>query len=213
MTVHSLPATSPGAAGRTGRGRLQMLLILLACAAPVVASYTAYFVVRPDARSNYSELIQPTRTMPALTLRALDGAPVDAAGLRGQWLLIVVGPADCDAACNKQLFKQRQLREMMGRERDRIDKLWLVTGTAELPAAMRAAVDGDPTLRALRVSDEQLRAWLQPEPGHALEEHLYLVDPMGEWMMRAPVDAEPGKLKRDLDKLLRASASWDRVGR
>jgi hypothetical protein len=213
MTVHSLPAATHGAAGRTGRGRLQMLLILLACAAPVIASYTAFFVVRPDARSNYSELIQPTRTMPALTLRSLDGAAVDAADLRGQWLLIAVGPADCDAACNKQLFKQRQLREMMGRERDRIDKLWLVTGTAELPAPMRAAVDADPTLLTLRVSDEQLRAWLQPGPGHALAEHLYLVDPMGEWMMRAPADAEPGKLKRDLDKLLRASASWDRAGR
>ncbi len=56
-------------------------------------------------------------------------------------------------------------------------------------------------------------AWLQPEPGHALQEHLYLVDPMGEWMLRAPADADPGKLKRDLDKLLKASASWDRAGR
>ena len=34
MTVHSLPATPQRAPGRTGRGRLQMLLILLACKSP-----------------------------------------------------------------------------------------------------------------------------------------------------------------------------------
>jgi hypothetical protein len=213
MTVHSLPATSAGAARRTARGRLQMLLILLACAAPVIASYTAYFVARPDARSNYGTLIQPTRSMPALPLRSLDGVAVDAVELKGQWLLIAVGPAACDADCDRRLFMQRQLREMLGRERDRIDKLWLVTGSADLPAAVRAAVDSDPSLRVLRVPEDQLAAWLQPEPGHALQDHLYLVDPMGEWMMRAPADADPGKFKRDLDRLLRASASWDRPGR
>ncbi len=213
MTVHSLPATSLAAAKRTVRGRLQMLLILLACAAPVVASYTAYYFARPDARSNYATLILPTRTMPALPLRSLDGAAVDAAGLKGQWLLIAVGPAACDAACDKRLFMQRQLREMLGRERDRIDKLWLMTGSAEPSAALRAVIDADPSLQVLRVPEDALAAWLQPEPGHALQEHLYLVDPMGEWMMRAPADADPGKFKRDLDKLLRASASWDRAGR
>jgi hypothetical protein len=213
MTVHSLPAASGAATRRTVRGRLQMLLILLACAAPVVASYTAYFVTRPDSRSNYGALIQPTRTLPALPLRSLDGVAVDAAALKGQWLLIVVGPANCDAACDKRLFMQRQLREMLGRERDRIDKLWLMTGSAEPSAALRAAIDSDPSLRVLRVPEDRLAAWLQPASGHALQEHLYLVDPMGEWMMRAPAAADPGKFKRDLDKLLRASASWDRAGR
>jgi len=40
-----------------------------------------------------------------------------------------------------------------------------------------------------------------------------IVDPMGEWMMRAPVSPNPNKLKADVDKLLRASASWDNPGR
>ena len=51
------------------------------------------------------------------------------------------------------------------------------------------------------------------EDGHALEDHLYLVDPMGEWMMRMPADPDPARLRRDLDRLLRASASWDSPGR
>jgi hypothetical protein len=58
-----------------------------------------------------------------------------------------------------------------------------------------------------------LAAWLAPEAGHALEEHLYVVDPMGEWMMRIPAQPEPATVKRDLERLLRASASWDTPGR
>ena len=58
-----------------------------------------------------------------------------------------------------------------------------------------------------------LAAWLQPDAGHALEEHLYVVDPMGEWMMRVPAQPDPAKVKRDLERLLRVSAGWDRAGR
>ena len=55
--------------------------------------------------------------------------------------------------------------------------------------------------------------WLAPAEGQALEDHLYLVDPMGEWMMRLPPQPEPAKVKRDLERLLRASAGWDTPGR
>ena len=214
LTVHSMPAPElQSDARRTRVGRIKMLLVLLVCAAPVVASYFSYFVLRPQARSNYSSLVLPTRSLPALPLRTLGGKPVEAASLRGQWLLLAVGPAGCDQACQKRLYMQRQLREMLGRERDRIDKIWLVTDTAEPAPALRAALDADPTLQVLRVPSEALAAWLQPEAGHALEDHLYLVDPMGEWMMRVPADPDPARVKRDLDRLLRAASSWDLPGR
>jgi hypothetical protein len=199
--------------GRTLRGRVRMLLVLLVCAAPVVASYVTYFVIRPEGRTNYGTLILPTRSLPALPLRTLDGAAVAAGTLRGQWLLVVVAPAACDAACQDRLYMQRQLREMLGRERDRLDKVWFVTDDAPLAAPLRAAVEAGPAMTALRVDREALARWLAPAEGQALEDHLYLVDPMGEWMMRMPAQAEPARVKRDLERLLRASASWDEAGR
>jgi cytochrome oxidase Cu insertion factor (SCO1/SenC/PrrC family) len=212
LTVHSLPAPAVDAE-RTRRGRLKMLLVLLACAAPVIASYFTYFVIRPQARSNYGTLIQPTRAMPELGLRTLAGERVASASLKGQWLLVLAGPAGCDAACEKRLFLQRQLREMLGRERDRVDKLWLVTdGAAPAPALVQAAAAA-PAMSVLQADAGAVAAWLQPEAGRALPEHLYVVDPMGEWMMRMPADADPQKVKRDLERLLRASAGWDKAGR
>lgn len=214
MTVHTLPAPRLDSDVRRVRfGRVKMLLLLLACASPVIASYLTYFVIRPEGRVNYGSLITPTRALPALPLHDLEGRSVDPATLKGQWLLVAVGPADCTAACQKLLFTQRQLREMLGRERDRLDKVWFVTGDADMPASLRAVVDNESALRVLRVPRAALAAWLQPAAAHALEDHLYIVDPMGEWMMRMPADPDPAKVKRDLSRLLSASSSWDRPGR
>lgn len=213
FTVHSMPRPQAEEARRS-RGRLKMLFLLLMCAAPVIASYLTYFVIRPEGRSNYSALVDPARPMPAgLRLTDLQGRPVDAASLQGQWLLVVVGDAACDAACERRLYLQRQLREMTGRERERIDKLWLVLDDASPAPALQAALEAAPATRVLRAPRADVAAWLRPAEGQALESHLYVVDPMGQWMMRAPAEPEPRKLLRDVERLLRASASWDRAGR
>jgi len=212
MTVHTPAVTLPDAQRK--RGRATMLLVLLACLAPVAASYFLYFVVRPQTRSNYAELIQPTRSLPAdLPLRTLGGQPVPAASLKDQWLMVVVAGGDCDSRCEALLYDQRQLREMMGREKDRIDRVWLVTDDAPLRPPIGQAMQAGVPATVLRVPREALAAWLQPASGQALEDHLYLVDPMGEWMMRTPVPLAPEKFKKDLERLLRASAFWDRPGR
>jgi hypothetical protein len=49
-----------------------------------------------------------------------------------------------------------------------------------------------------------------------VEDHLYVIDPMGHFMMRFPAHmdvAGASKAKKDLDRLMRASASWDQAGR
>lgn len=218
LTVHGVtgpdladPATD--ARNRTRLGRLKMLLVLLVCAAPVIASYLTYFVIRPEGRTNYGTLILPTRTLPELALRTLDGAPVAAKSLHGQWLMVLVGPAACDAACDRRLFMQRQLREMMGRERERLDKVWLVTDDGPILPALREALAGPVPVTVLRADREAVARWLAPAQGQALEDHLYIVDPMGEWMMRMPPQPEPARVKRDLDRVLRASSFWDKPGR
>ena len=216
LTVHSMPSPQQltDEARRTAQGRLKMLLVLLVCAAPVVASYLTYFVIRPEGRTNYSELILPTRPLPdELPLTDLNGAPVKAASLKGQWLLIVVSGGACDSVCEKQLWVQRQLREALGRDKHRLDKVWLITDRAAPRPEVLQAIGAVAPATVLRVSESALAGWLAPAPGHTLQQHMVIVDPMGEWMMRAPADADPGRLKRDVEKLLRASASWDLPGR
>jgi cytochrome oxidase Cu insertion factor (SCO1/SenC/PrrC family) len=219
LSVHGIAApdlddSDLAVRNRTKQGRIRMLLVLAVCAAPVIASYLTYFVIRPTSHSSYGELIVPTRSLPEdLALTRLDGTAVSARSLHGQWLLVTVGPSTCDTACDKRLFAQRQFREMLGRERDRVDKVWLVTDSAALTPALAAALAAKPEVMALRVDPTALARWLVPAEGLALPDHLYIVDPMGEFMMRLPPQPDPGKTKRDLERLLRASASWDTPGR
>ncbi|MFN7725285.1 MAG: SCO family protein [Rubrivivax sp.] len=212
MTVHSVG--SPALEQRRTRvGRLKMFLVLLVCAAPVIASYFTYFVIRPQARTNYGELIQPTRSLPPQTWTTLQGQAVQAPSLKGQWLLVAIGPSSCDAACEQRLYTQRQLREMLGREADRLDRVWLLTDDGQPAPTLVTALSATKGLTMLRADPAALAQWLAPAAGQALEAHLYVVDPMGEWMMRLPPQPEPAKVKRDLDKLMRASSSWDQAGR
>ena len=213
MTVHSLPQLDQGSArsaASTRAGRWKMLLLLLVCAAPVIASYFTYYVIRPEGRRNYGELIQPQRPIPVVSGMNAQGQTVPLASLKDQWLLISVADSACNEACQRHLYLQHQLRETLGREKDRLDWVWLRTRDANLSPALSEATQAAVVLHMDR---NLLASWLEPAAGQQIEDHLYVVDPLGNWMMRVPADLDPKQAKRDLDRLLRASAFWDKAGR
>lgn len=216
LTVHSMPQpaqVAAAAADRTRGGRWKMIVLFLVCAAPVAASYFTYYVWRPEGRRNFGALVEPQRPLPEWSATALDGSAVKMQTLKDQWLLISVAPGDCDASCARHLYLQHQLREGLGKEKERLDWVWLVSDNAPISDALRPALK-DATV--LRVAPDLLAQWLAPQSGHALQEHLYLVDPLGNWMMRFPPnisDEDTKQVKRDLDRLMRASTSWDKAGR
>lgn len=213
MTVYDLPKLDKQGAQQAVNvkaGRWKMLALFLVCASPVIASYFTYYVIRPEGRTNYGELILPTVPMPALSATAADGTTVGLDSLKHQWLFVSVADSACNEQCERHLYLQRQIREGLGKNKDRMDWVWLRTGAAELSAPLREATAA---ATVLHVPEAELATWLQPEPGRALSDHLYVVDPMGNWMMRFPADAEPPRMRRDLEKLLRASSFWDQPGR
>jgi len=216
MTVYDLPSPSDvvqADAKRTAMGRLRMLLVLLVCAAPVVASYFTYYVVRPEGRRNFGDLIDPVRALPDVTAKALNGDVLQLPSLKGQWLLVSVGSGNCQADCQHQLYLQRQILTGLGKDRARTEWVWLVSDDAEIPSTI---MPGLKQATVLRVSPEALTQWLEPAAGQQLQDHLYLVDPHGQWMMRFPANLSTEgalKTKRDIERLLRAAASWDEAGR
>ena len=179
--------------------------MLAICAAPVFASYYVYYFVRPDARSNYGTLIDPQRPMPALHLKTLDGRPFDSTTLRGKWAMVMVAGGDCPAACVSRLYHLRQVRLTTGKERDRVERIWLIPDATPLSTMLMREYDGTQMLRA---DPAELERWLPTatgEPAGDYADHIYIVDPLGNLMMRFPRDADPSRTKRDLAKLLAAS--------
>lgn len=190
-----------------------MIAVLLICASPVIASYFTYYVLRPEGRRNYGELLTPQRPLPAIATLDLNGKPGELRALKNQWLLISVASAACDAACQQRLYLQRQLRESLGKEKMRADWVWLVTDAAVVDAQLKPALT---EATVLRVPADALAQWLPAATNQRLEDHLYVVDPLGNLMMRFPANmdaAGAAKAKRDLDRLLSASSSWDHDGR
>ena len=205
------PPTEPAAAGRVpepapaGRfrhARLKLIAVLLVCAAPVIASYLAYYVMPPGGRTNFGTLIEPQRPVPDLKLAAPDGAPARFASLLGQWVLLQVDAGACAAACTDKLYALRQQRTMTGKDRDRIERVWLVSDAATPSPSLLRDYEGTVVLRA---DPAELAALLPVEPGRRVEDYLYVVDPLGNLMMRFPADGDPAKIRKDLARLLKAS--------
>ncbi len=213
LTVHNVPALNAQSlqrASSTKRSRVKLLLLFLMCASPIVASYLTYYVIRPEGRRNYGELIDPQRPLPDLAAVDMDGANRRLPELRHQWLLVSVADSACDTQCQSHLFLSRQLREALGKDKDRVDWVWLRTGDAAVPELIKPGLQ---SATVLQVDPQALAQWLTPAPGHQLSDHLYVVDPMGNWMMRFPVNIEPAKARKDLERLMRGSSSWDQSGR
>ncbi|MFZ9734489.1 MAG: SCO family protein [Burkholderiaceae bacterium] len=226
----SSPLQSPAAPPK--RSTTVFWLVVLVCIAPVAASYFLYYGVRPEGRTNYGTLLNPqiavaaTATTPLVRANQesgfvdfLSALPQDNPRLalaslgdfRGRWLLVRVGPSSCDEDCLRQLYVMRQLRLTTGRERDRVERLWLVTD-AGTPAAQSLAdyagtwvlsvpkADTDLWPREIPIQPASAAMATVPTAGH-----LWLIDPLGNLMMRFPLDPDPAKMKKDLMKLLKAS--------
>jgi hypothetical protein len=185
-------------------GRLKLFVLLFVCAAPIIASYVTYYIIKPSGRTNYGAFIdQRSHPMPKLASTTLDGRPESLENYAGKWIMVKVGGGACDEACTRQLFAMRQLRTMQGKNMDRVERVWLITDKEPVDTMLIRMYDD---MHMLRVSPEQLAKWLPVEAGTSLEDHIFLVDPRSNLMMRFPKDPDPRKVNKDLAKLLKASA-------
>lgn len=198
------PMPDPGA---RKRGRWMLLLLVLVCAAPVIASYFTYYVIKPKGGStNYGALIDPQRPIPpGLTVTDESGHTMPLASLRGVWLLVMTDRSACDDACAKKLYFMRQVRATQAGERHRITMVWLRSDGSAIPQKVG---DVYPDTRKLIADPAAVAAWLPADAGTQASEHIYLVDPSGNLMMRFPKDPNPSKIKSDITKLLK----WSSIG-
>jgi cytochrome oxidase Cu insertion factor (SCO1/SenC/PrrC family) len=193
--------------GSWRRGRWVVLLLALVSAAPVIASYLAYYVFKPSrGTTNYGTLVEPQRPIPdALVVTDESGKPMKLASLRGVWLMIAADTSACDKACATKLYFMRQIRATQAGERQRIVTVWLRTDDLPVPEPIKTAYADT---RMLVADSAAVAAWLPTEAGTHDTDHIYLVDPNGNLMMRFPKDPNPSKIKGDVTKLLK----WSSIG-
>jgi hypothetical protein len=200
-------APLPNAARR--RGRLQFLALAALFLGPLGLAFWMYYGghLVPGHKVNHGELIEPVQALPsAVALRTPAGDPVGASFLRHQWSLIYVAGTTCDAVCRQDLAELKKVRLAMDHERDRVHRVLL----GKAPCCTTAEVGPpDPDLTVAYVDSpegRQLLAALPPPEGQATAEYsVYVVDPLGNLVMRFAPGGDRKGLIKDLDKLLRLS--------
>jgi hypothetical protein len=180
-------------------GRASVLLVAAVCVAPVVASFVAYFLWQPAGRVNYGDLLAPTQ-LASGALTEVSGAPFDITRLRGKWIYLTVDSGACEEHCRGKLWKMRQVRRAQGREMERIERLWLIDDARMPDAALLKEHEG---ARVVRAAGAPLLAQL-PAAG-ARHDHIYLLDPLGNLVLRYPRDADASRMRKDLERLLKVS--------
>lgn len=211
--------------------------VLAVTIAPVIASYITYYGIKPDGRVNYGDFVEPQVTVTSVAVSPLITPTSESAFVvlqsesktrrdlttlgawSGRWLMIRMGPASCNEACKQELWLMRQVRLTTGRERERVERLWIVTDNGAPDPAILKEHEGlwvvrlgkqAPVPSGAGSTPESLIAnWLsvaeQAVGRNAGASNIWVVDPLGNLMMRFPDNPDPNGMKKDMNRLLKAS--------
>ncbi|MCB1777483.1 MAG: hypothetical protein KDI50_08600 [Candidatus Competibacteraceae bacterium] len=161
---------------------------------------------RPSGSAQHGELLKPAQPLPNLLLTPIAGHPWNAAALHNHWLMVYVGgTTNCNEHCRAALYDMRQVRLALGKEIVRVSTVLLLDEMPEADFREWLAVEHAEMLAGV-ASVEIRNAFLQafPEAGQ-VGAWIYLVDPLGNLLMRYPTTVNPGGILKDLKRLLRLS--------
>lgn len=183
----------------TRKNRRTLILLALVLLAPFVASYTLFFWnVRPDT-VNYGELLE-VKPLTGSASNEIDNTIFRMRDLRGKWVLLSVDSGKCDEQCQKKLYYMRQVRTVQNTEMDRVERLWLIDD-GETPSP--EIVNDFKGTWIINAKDSDL---LKEIPATmSLRDHIYVIDPIANLMMRFPKDPDPAKMAKDIKRLLKVS--------
>ena len=178
--------------------RAKLLLIALLFALPIIASTITYHFFRPAATGNYGELLLPPARAPAEAFGKPGGGRFAFGDVAGKWVLVAADSGVCGEACREKLVTLRQVRLALGRNAERVERVFVVDDTRAPEPAGLAGFEG----MHVALTPVGLRF----PPGAANDRaHVYLVDPHGNVMMRWPAGADRKRMTKDLERLLKAS--------
>lgn len=174
--------------------RRMMLMLLAVFLLPLVAAFVLYYGLgwRPAGSTNHGELLEPFQQLGD-----------ESAALREKWALVYVGDGRCDEDCRRALLVGRQTRLSLNQEMTRVNRaLFATAGCCDLKFLDEAHAG----IKVFDVSEPDARDGLLallPPGDH--RHHLFVVDPIGNIVLRFDTRQNPRGLLDDMKKLLKLS--------
>ncbi len=192
------------------RGQRKLLLLAAISVLPLIIAYALYYGGwRPSATGNYGELLQPPRSIDDVSVLLLDGKKIRISELRGKWLLLTFGTAECLTPCEKSLYAMRQVIAAQGKKAERVRSVLVVTDAHAL-GWPRYTTKDYPHLQVITGPAAEVqrlaRQFTLPDGSPPATHHrIYLVDPLGNFIMSYGEGVDPSGIRKDLTRLLRVS--------
>ncbi len=182
------------------KNRVKFLLLMLLMLSPVIISIALHMTeFRPEGTVNYGELLE-VKALQGQAREIENNTIFRARDMRGKWSLIAIDSGECDDYCQKKLYQMRQVRLVQNTEKERVERIWLIDDDLMPHSDVKTEYAGTVLLSAMNSSLlGEFPAEISPH------DHIYVVDPMGNLMMRYPRDADPSKMSKDLKLLLKLS--------
>lgn len=208
MTTMSMRENDTAAqAAPTNRWVLVLLVLLFVL--PVGLATSMYLAGwRPSSSGNHGELIQPARQVEVLSLQTLDGQPAHFGQLRGKWIMVHFGSSSCPEACMKNIHVMRQVHAALAKEVGRVQRVFIATDRG-MVESLRAKLADYPEMQVWTGEKKTLAEVWQSfgmAAGQAAERQgIYLLDPLGNLILRYPPGSDPGGMLKDMTRLLKYS--------
>lgn len=193
--------TTPNSSRRT-----LLLLAALFILPFVIGSGLFWLDWRPEKFGNHGELLQPPRVLPAVGLYHADGRPLPTAELLGKWLLVLPVKGSCNATCQNNLQGMLKVHIALNKEQNRMQRV-LIVGDVSDSANDPPMVELQRLFPGLLVAAVQANvaaeAWHGALNGRGQD--VFIVDPIGNVMMRYADPSDMRGVLKDLERLLKYS--------
>ena len=197
------------ASSKPRNSRATLLILVVIFAAPILAAWFLYLNPQylPAGRKNHGQLVQPPRPFPELGQHDVAGQPFDLTAFHEMWTLVLYTQLPCSDECAKRWYDLGQIHKALGENQFRVKHVLLAAAPDEIPSGLEEQLGGAKAILFPPAEAEKLGTAFDAAPQAAIN-NVFIVDPMGNVMMRYTLDKTAKDILKDMELLLRASQNW-----
>ncbi len=194
------------------KSRIRIIAVFSIFLLPLLLAFVWLQIVKNESTdftsSSNGELIEPAVHLDVFGLseQGIDEL-FDNASLRGVWTLLYFSHGPCEASCQQNLYHMRQIRLSLNQNMDRLQRVIAAASNRQIPEELLRqhvglrVVSGVP--EALAMLENQVRKAESLLPPKV--DSIYMIDPLGNLMMRFAADLNPKSILKDIKHLLKVS--------
>ena len=180
--------------------------VVIAFVAPVVVAYALFFLgITPPAYSNKGELLDPIIDVESFALSDDSNNVLGREAItEHKWHMMYFVGSSCDDACNQTLYNMRQINIAAGKYANRLQRL-LVHLEAPGEEFQALVAKEYPQARHVNANAETIVTALQEVGPQFRANEIYIMDPLGNIMLRYTQEQSYKDILHDLKKLFKVS--------